>query len=403
MIFETKAILQSESPKEWDLPYLNLVVTGTSSLTPFALLETLKEIEREMGRDFQAQRWAPRVIDLDILAWNDLILWEEKLQIPHPELMNRPFLVRQMASLNAEWRYPVSGFAYSHLTLAEILHTYLYFDRHEVKCFMPFPQMVGIVNVTPDSFTDGGNYFQAEKALQRIHELADQGAAVIDIGAQSTHPGAAILSAEEEWGRLQPVLELLQQSFQDFQARPQISLDSYYPEVIQKALRSYPINWINDVSGGKDPRLLEVVAETSCKLILTHSLTVPATKEVILPFDKCPLIYLCEWAEKKLGELKSYGIERDQIILDPGIGFGKTHLQSFSILRGIDHLKKFGCEILVGHSRKLGSKASDRDLETLGVSHCLLKKGIGYLRVHHVEAHQRSLTARALVEGIDAV
>ncbi|MFI5342714.1 MAG: dihydropteroate synthase [Chlamydiales bacterium] len=404
VILETKAILPSGAPKEWNLPYLNLVVSGTTSMPPHSLLNHLKEIEKELGRDHQALRWAPRVIDLDILAWDERILSEEALTIPHPELMHRPFLISLMAALQADWRYPVSGFSYSHLTLSEILHKQINFDLGESNCLMPFPKMVGIVNITPDSFSDGRKYLLAEKATQRIIELANQGAAVIDIGAQSTRPGAVCISAEEEWKRLEPVLDLLRQDFQHRPAKPEISLDSYYPEVIMRALQFYPLDLINDVKGGKDQRLLQIIAETNCKIIINHSLTIPASKRSVLSFEKTPISYLYEWAEEKIRQLDRLGISKDRVILDPGIGFGKSPFQSLSILCDIDLLKKTGCEILVGHSRKsflkIVSNALERDLETIGVSHYLLKKGVDYIRVHNVEAHQRSLTAFALLEGL---
>jgi len=403
-IFETKAILPPDAPDSWDLPYFNLVVEGTTDLAPHALLKQLKSIERELGRNFGAPRWAPRVIDLDILAWDDKILADDTLQIPHPELMNRPFLLSLMASLDPVWRYPISGFPYSHLTLAEILYRFPPpMETH--KCFMPVPQMMGIVNITPDSFSDGRKYLQAEKAVEHIQELTNHGAAIIDLGAQSTRPGATPISPDEEWQRLKPVLDLLQHTFERRPANPKISLDTFYPEVIEKALQHFPIDWINDVQGGKNESLLQTVADTTCKIVLTHSLTIPASSSTVLPFDTNPTTHLCEWADKKIHQLHRLGISKERIILDPGIGFGKSPYQSLELLRNIDALKTFGCEVLVGHSRKSFLKtvtmAADRDLETLGISHHLLKKKIDYLRVHNVEAHQRSFTALAFVEGIE--
>lgn len=404
VVFETKAILPSGAPSSWNLPYLNLVVAGESSLSPCSLLSTLKSFEKELGRDLNASRWAPRIIDLDILAWDDRVVSEDGLKLPHPELMNRPFLVNLMASLRPCWRYPVSGFPYSHSTLAEILHSHIKFNAEESKCFLPFPQLVGIVNITPDSFSDGGKYFHAEKATQQIQELADHGAAIIDIGAQSTRPEATRISTDEEWDRLQSVLDLVAQNFRERPAKPLISLDSYNRETIRRALGCYPIDWINDVSGGKDEELLQIVAETNCKIVVNHSLTVPASGKFVLPFDRSPMSYLKCWAEKKIKQLDKFGIPKERVIFDPGIGFGKSPFQSLSLLREIDVLKKTGCEILVGHSRKsfleIVTNARDRDLETIGVSHFLAGKGVDYLRVHNIEAHQRSLTAAALLRGL---
>jgi 2-amino-4-hydroxy-6-hydroxymethyldihydropteridine diphosphokinase/dihydropteroate synthase len=403
VIFETKALLPAGAPNSWDLPYLNLVVSGKSLLSPHDLLKRLKEIERELGRDLEAPKWAPRIIDLDILAWDDKIIADDVLQVPHPQLINRPFNLSLMASLQPNWRYPVPNHPYSHLTLDEILHsTGIHSEIH--KCFMPFPQMVGIVNITPDSFSDGGKYLEAQKAMIRIQELANDGAAVIDLGAQSTRPGAIPISPDEEWHRLEPVLDLLNSAFQNRPANPKISLDSFHPEVIIKALQRYPIDWINDVQGGKDEGLLQIVADTKCKIVLTHSLTVPPSKMAVIPFDRNPISQLCEWAKGKIDQLQALGISQDRIILDPGIGFGKSPFQSLELLREIDMLQNIGCEILVGHSRKsflqIMGKTVERDLETIGISHYLVKKRVDYLRVHNVEAHQRSLVAEALVEWL---
>lgn len=382
IIFETEAILPPGAPSSWNLPYLNLVATGITNLPPHAFLQQLKSVEEKLGRDLGAPKWAPRVIDLDILTWDDQVIDTEILQIPHPELKNRPFLLSLMASLEPQ------------------LETN---PTPKYKCFAPVPLLMGIVNITPDSFSDGGRYLAAEKAMERIEELASEGAAIIDLGAQSTRPGAAILSAEEEWARLEPVLKLLQQRLQNRLSFPPISLDTFQPQVLEKALQILQIDYLNDVEGGKNQRLLEVAREAGCKVILTHSLTVPASKTALLPNDRLPSAHLHEWGKQKIEQLQKWGIPKEKILLDPGIGFGKSAFQSLELLRTIEGLKSLGCEILVGHSRKsflqILRESTDRDVETLAISHYLAKQGVSYLRVHNVEAHHRALTAYALASG----
>ncbi len=381
VIFETEALLPPGAPPEWNLPYFNLVVAGKTDLSPLALLHHLQQMERTIGRNREAPRWSPRVIDLDILTWGDQVIDEEDLCIPHPELKNRPFLLNLMASLSPEKAH--------HVPLYE-----------PASCFVPFPQMVGIVNITPDSFSDGGKYLDPEKAVEHMQSLSRAGAAVLDLGAQSTRPGATLLSESEEWERLEPVLKLLQQS----PLKSKISIDTFYPEVVEKALHFTPIDWVNDVQGGQNKRLLALVAERKSKIVLNHSLTVPASKTTVLPFDPPPAIQLANWAHRKIDELQRLGISASNIILDPGIGFGKTAFQSLSLLRHIDCLKQTGCEILVGHSRKSFlktlTKSPDRDLESLGVASYLASQKVDYLRVHNVEAHQRVLAGKAFVEGL---
>jgi len=320
------------------------------------------------------------------------------LTLPHPELLNRPFFLRQMAELDSEWLHPTSD-----LTLTEMLHSQTTFDASQNRCFASSTQLVGIVNITPDSFSDGGKYLHIDQAIKRIEELMNQGAAVIDIGAQSTRPNALNLTIEDEWNRLKPVFEYLAQNFTHKLSKPKISLDSFYPEVIEKALQHYPIDWINDVSGTNNLHLLEIVKSHPLNLVLTHSVTVPASPNHVIEFDRSPIKIVYEWAKDKLEKLQSIDISKEKIILDPGIGFGKTQVQSVSLLRNSHLLKTLGCEILVGHSRKsylkLLTTSPDRDFETVGSSLYLAEKGIDYLRVHNVEAHQKALTAFQLLRG----
>ncbi len=404
VIFETEAILPPDAPPAWNLPYFNLVVCGQTSLSPLSLLKVLKEIEKELGRNHKAERWAPRIIDLDILAWGEEVINESGLVIPHSELLNRPFLLTLIASLRSDWRYPVPNSSLSCLTVSEILHCHIKNDTRVKNCFVSKPLMVGVVNVTPDSFSDGGKYYSTDQAVKRVHELIAQGASVIDLGAQSTRPGAVCVSVKEEWSRLEPVLNQIKEDFQRAAVRPLFSLDSFYPEIIEKAVNDYLIDWINDVSGGEGQNFFKIVAERNCKVILHHSLGIPPTSKRVLPFNREPILCILNWLEEKIKILNKFGISKDRIILDPGIGFGKTDLQSLSLLRTLDLLKKTGYEILMGHSRKsflnIIANKQDRDLETLGISHYLYMKKIDYIRVHDVEAHQRSLTAFALVEDI---
>lgn len=306
-----------------------------------------------------------------------------------------------MASLQPKWCYPITDSIYSGLCLDEILHCLIKKNSHFLQVLAPFPHLVGIVNVTPDSFSDGGCYFDSQKALKRIQDLISQGAAVIDIGAQSTRPGAKPIPPLEEWKRLKAIFKYLSHSLAFQLAKPFISLDSYHLEVIQKALQLYPVDWINDVRGNEDEDFLNFISKTKCKIIINHSLGIPPSRKSVLSFNTNPIQCVYEWAQKKIELFKVYGIEKDRIILDPGIGFGKTTSQSFSLLRDIKYLKDLGCEILVGHSRKLFSsnKPHECDIETSGISHYLYRQGADYLRVHNIELHHRSLSSLIAVEG----
>lgn len=243
--------------------------------------------------------------------------------------------------------------------------------------------IVGIINVTPDSFSDGGEYRDAAAALRAIDAQIKEGAAVIDIGAESTRPGAIPVTPEEEWTRLAPVLEKLPQGVR-------YSMDTRHAETAKRALEC-GMHWINDVSGFADPAMVNAVRDTDCKLVVMHSLSVPANKNDVLPEGADPVECVLAWAQSRLASLEAGGIARWRLIFDPGIGFGKTAAQSLALLRGVTCFKMLGVPLLIGHSRKsfLAESALSRDEATLELSRELVRQGVDYLRVHDVAAHVR--------------
>ena len=248
-------------------------------------------------------------------------------------------------------------------------------------------KIVAILNLTPDSFSDGGAYLCPEHALKAIEQFIADGADVIDIGAESTRPGATPLSYEEEWQRLEPVLKALPRN-----KGVEFSLDTRHAQTAQKAL-SYGIDWINDVSGFSDPAMLESVKHSDCKLVAMHSLSVPADKNILMSESADVAQEIIDFAEHRIAQMQAAGIVRGRIIFDPGIGFGKTAQQSWDIIDGIERFLKLGVPLLVGHSRKsfLVANIAERDTATLALSRTLAVKGVAYLRVHDVAAHTRML------------
>lgn len=259
---------------------------------------------------------------------------------------------------------------------------------------MKRPKLVGIVNVTPDSFSDGGgNAFVAEHALAKIAGLIEDGVDVIDIGAESTRPNADPLTAEEEWARLQPVLV---PALERWGAEIHWSVDTRHAETANRSL-GLGVDCINDVSAASNQALLEVIAGyPERQYVLMHSLTVPVKPGVTLP-EQCDVIQeLQQFAEEVLQKLQQFGILREQLIFDPGIGFGKTAAQSWEIIRSIAKLNRIGLPLYVGHSRKsflmeiAGENPVERDAATLAVSLALASKGVDYLRVHDVKSHRQA-------------
>ena len=252
---------------------------------------------------------------------------------------------------------------------------------------MSATKLMGIVNITPDSFSDGGQYLAPDAALSAIEKLIDEGADIIDIGAESTRPGAQPLSHEEEWKRLEPVLSKLSH-FSDVQ----FSLDTRHAQTAQKGLK-LGMHWINDVSGFSDAKMVEAVRMSPCKLVVMHSLGIPADKAVVFPDSADVVGELLAFAQARFAALEAAGITRDRLIFDIGIGFGKTAVQSLKLLQDIDRFTSLGVPMLVGHSRKsfLAGLAADRDEATLAVSQYLATKKVDYLRVHDVAAHRNML------------
>lgn len=253
-------------------------------------------------------------------------------------------------------------------------------------------KIMGILNVTPDSFSDGGRYLDLKSAIKQLEIMIEQGADVIDIGGQSTRPNAKIIPEDEEWKRLEPILKHIKNN----NYKIEISVDSFNTCIIKKSL-DIGIDYINDVNGLQNSEMLKLTAESRKKVILMHSLTVPADKNIVIPSNINIIKFLQKWLKQKIKELQKAGIKKDKIIFDAGIGFGKTSEQSLEIIKNISAFKKFGVEILVGHSEKsflnlfTDKPAGQRNVETEIISYLMAKEDVDYLRVHNVDANKRAV------------
>jgi dihydropteroate synthase len=206
--------------------------------------------------------------------------------------------------------------------------------------------IMGVLNVTPDSFSDGGNFLSQEKAVRHALQMESDGADIIDIGAESTRPGSTSISAEEEWSRLTPVLEALRTRL-----KIPISIDTRKSEIATRAVeRGAEI--INDVSGLKhDSRIAEVVARARVALILMHMRGEPETMQR-KPFARDVVKDVVSGLRESLALARKVGVANSQIVLDPGIGFGKSYAQNYELLGKLSELAKLGFPLLVGTSRK---------------------------------------------------
>lgn len=257
-------------------------------------------------------------------------------------------------------------------------------------------ELVGIVNVTPDSFSDGGESFLPEAALMRIQACFDEGASVVDVGAQSTRPGAQMLTAQEEWQRLAEILPDAVRVARECGGC--LSVDTFYPEVAHRALAA-GVTWINDVMGLESQSMIEAVRESDCKLVVMHSLGIPPNPAFMLEADVDPVQFLLRYFHERKEKLLAEGIREERLIFDPGIGFGKSPTQSLTLLLRARELDALDTPLLWGHSRKSFLKLfsavqpQERDDLTLAFSSLLAASGAHYLRVHNVLRHAALLAA----------
>jgi dihydropteroate synthase len=264
-------------------------------------------------------------------------------------------------------------------------------------------KIVGILNLTPDSFSDGGLYSTKEQIINKTIEICKNGAGIIDIGAESTRPSEnkQPISAEEEWHRLEFGLAEIIAIAKDYQV--DISIDTRNYSTAKKAI-SYDVNWINDVSGGNNENLVNLISSNKIKIVIMHNLGVPPSKNNILNSNN-PEKIIYSWLENKINSLNQKNILNNQIIIDPGIGFGNDSTQAFKILKNIDIFKQLNCQILVGHSRKsmfdicTDLPAKKRDIETLAISTILAYKKIDFIRVHNIIYHARMIKTLLALQG----
>ena len=252
------------------------------------------------------------------------------------------------------------------------------------------PQIIGILNVTPDSFSDGGRHAGTEDAVSHGLALEREGASVLDVGGQSTRPGHEEISAEEEIARVVPVLRALHGRT----ALP-LSIDTYKPAVARAALAA-GANWLNDIHGfQRSPELADLAAAHGCTVILMHQEA---------GFDTVTggtMERIADFLQKSVDLALAAGLPRERLILDPGIGFAKTHAQNLEILSRLGELRALGCPLLLGASRKsvigqvLGLPASDRLEGTLATTALAVWQGVEYLRVHDVQANLRAARVAA--------
>jgi 2-amino-4-hydroxy-6-hydroxymethyldihydropteridine diphosphokinase/dihydropteroate synthase len=408
-LYVSDALLPENAPSTWNMPFINCAIRCETVLTPEELLNAIKQIEIQLGRPLQKAEWSPRNIDIDILAWDDLTQYDNQLHIPHEYLHERPFAFWPLADIAPFWVYPIAG-SLQGKTAVELASQWgsrftgeAPFHTKQIHQRIDTSELVGILNLTPDSFSSDGAFYKPKAAIEQLVSLVDAGATIIDIGAEATGPNATPITAAEEWLRLEPVLLALCEIKNNLAFMPKISIDTYHPETVKKA-SAFNIDWINDVSGGMNSAMLDVLTDDHAgDIVIMHHLGVPVNSQTLAARQDAVFI-VYQWAEKQLGILQNLGINHERIIIDVGIGYGKTAEQSLALIKNCRLFHNLGTRLLIGHSRKSFLKSftdnppNERDHETLALSLYLNEQKIDYLRVHNVAAHAKAFKVAAAVQ-----
>ncbi|CAK9142432.1 unnamed protein product [Ilex paraguariensis] len=410
-LYETEPAYVTDQPL-----FLNSAVRGVTKLGPHELLGVLKKIEKDMGRT-DGIRYGPRPIDLDILFYGKFRIRSEILTVPHERIWERPFVMAPLIDLLgshidndtvAGWHsFAIhSGGLYESW---EKLGGESLIGKDGLKRVLPIgnclwdwsqkTSVMGILNLTPDSFSDGGKYQSVEDAVSQVRFMISEGAEIIDLGAQSTRPMANRISAEEELDRLIPVLEEVVK-IPEVQGKL-LSVDTFYSQVASEAI-SKGAHLVNDVSGGQlDSKMFSVVAGHRVPYVAMHMRGDPSTMQ-----NSENLVYdnVCEVVASELYErvrdAELSGIPAWSIIIDPGIGFSKKTEHNLDILRGLPTIRAeiarkslavSHAPLLIGPSRKkfLGEicarpAAVERDPATVASVTTGVLGGANIIRVHNV-------------------
>ena len=256
--------------------------------------------------------------------------------------------------------------------------------------------VMGILNVTPDSFADGGNHFHPSDAIARATEMVAEGVDIIDIGGESTRPGAQRVSEEEEARRVLPVLEEV------LKLGVEVSVDTTRASLARQAI-SRGAHYINDVSGGlADAQMADLIAESGVKYVAMHWRAHSAEMMNHAEYDDVVADVKSELASR-IDALLAAGIKREQLIIDPGIGFSKNAKQNWELLRGISEIATLEFPILIGASRKrfLGEdlKPAERETASIAVTSFCAAEGVWAVRTHSVKPHKAAIAQVRKLQG----
>jgi len=261
------------------------------------------------------------------------------------------------------------------------------------------PLLMGILNITPDSFSDGGKYLTLNQALKRAHEMIEEGVDIIDIGGESTRPGSEPISLDEELKRIIPIIEALKKD-----SDIAISVDTYKPQVMKEAI-DRDVAMINDVYALRQPGAIDVIKHSKVGICLMHMQGTPQTMQ-INPHYTNVVSEVKSFLEARANDLVSEGIEKSRMILDPGFGFGKTFEHNIALLQHLESFKSLKLPLLVGLSRKsfirkiLNGEHDDHLSGSIAAAIFSVIKGAKILRVHDIKETKSALNIINVAQGI---
>lgn len=262
--------------------------------------------------------------------------------------------------------------------------------------------ILGVLNVTPNSFSDGGKFLETQNALAHAEKLIDEGADVIDVGAESTAPGVSPVTHEEEWQRLKHILpEVVAMAHR---AEIKVSIDTRHAKTAELAVAN-GVDIINDQGGLLDPIMVSVAAKNQhVKIIIMHHFGIPVSKNTFPVCTPDELMgQIVDGLLTRATTLRENGVDGNRIVLDPGIGFGKTPEHSWHIIKNVGIFTNLGFDVCIGHSRKSMFSAvdvalADRDPATAIVASYLAQQGVEYIRVHNVPLTKTAIKISAYLK-----
>ncbi len=387
--------------------FLNACLGGQTLLAPNDLLAAIKRIERELGRT-EGIRYGPRVLDVDILFYDDEIIDEGALSIPHPRISERPFVLAPLNDIAKYLIHPINGKQVREMLAETGLESVKRLDTKNFRLKRPVifawgvkTYLMGIINLTPDSFSGDGLYATDDwitNAVNQARQFVNEGADIIDIGGESTRPGSKPVNVEEELARTIPTIEAVKQ-----EVDIPISVDTYRASVAEQAIR-VGADWVNDVWGLRmDGEMAQLVSKVGCPVVIMHNRSKPKDVEqesqlggryVGVAYDNL-FEDISSELQRCIDLALNAGISEDKIIIDPGIGFGKTVSQNLRLLNELNQFRSLGFPLLVGPSRKsfigytLNTPPDDRLEGTAAAISIAIDRGADVVRVHDVKAMSR--------------